>query len=773
MLKSIILKNWRSHKETQIEFGSGTNIIVGRMGGGKSSIIDAICFALFGTCPAVQHRRLKIADYIRSRPDEQKEAEVVLAYQLNDDTYEVRRKVRQAGSSEAELKKNGKLIEGPQAQRVTEYIEHLLELDYDLFTRAVYSEQNRIDYFLTLPKGERKRQIDELLGLTRFEEVRKNSITVSSRLRDIISDRQLLLKSFQPEQLQNEITSIESELSALKTDIINVTKKCEEISSKKSTVKQKFDKLTKIRDIYKKLFEKKTGLEHTISLLRKELADSKFEESEFYKLKEQVESIKEKRDALQQQYIRVDQKFNAVLRKNAELEKTLDDINERIRKRDALLSSLKILLKGMTLEALHDESENIELEIKKITEEIASKKATLRDIEKAIVELSREISRCPVCDSELKPERRTALSEEKKKQQLEISNSISLLEKEMHQINSKSKELKDTIKKAEEYSARLEDFEGLEERKRECESIKEGLTNELATIKNERESLSKERESITDEFTELSKHLERMNEILLRKRKLEELTATLDVIDKELRELKFDENEWNATDEELKKISIEEIEVLNAKKMLEQNIRHLEEKLSDRKKTVEDIKHYKEEVEFYTAEMEKLQIFANVLVETQHAMREELIAAVNEALLEVWKVIYPYADYPMLQIKPSEDDYDLSFGLPNGGGEEWISVDGIASGGERALACLALRTAFAMVLTPNLSWLILDEPTHNLDEDAVRTLAVALHDHIPKIVNQIFVITHDENLRDAASGKLIRVERSKEVPEVSVAEVVS
>lgn len=76
-------------------------------------------------------------------------------------------------------------------------------------------------------------------------------------------------------------------------------------------------------------------------------------------------------------------------------------------------------------------------------------------------------------------------------------------------------------------------------------------------------------------------------------------------------------------------------------------------------------------------------------------------------------------------------------------------------------------------ITPKLSWLILDEPTHNLDEEAVRTLAISLHDQIPKIVSQTFVITHDENLRDAASGKLFKVERSTDIPEVSAVEEIT
>lgn len=772
MLKSIILRDWRSHKETKLDFGSGTNIIVGRMGGGKSSIIDAVCFALFGTCPAIQHRRLKVADYIRSRPEQQKEAEVTLVFKLKDDEYEVKRKAKQAGTSEAELKRNGKMIEGPQAQRVTEHIENLLELDYDLFTRAVYSEQNRIDYFLTLPKGERKRQIDELLGLTRFEEVRKNSTAAASRLRDIIADREILLKSFQPDQLHAEIDAIERELMETKGKVEESRNKLEGASARKTEAQKNFDDLTRKRDSHRKLAERKAGIAHTLALLRKELADAKFDDLELQNLKTSLDGARKKKDELQKKLTETEQSFNTMSKKHAEFERILIDVKDRAKKREELYSQLKTALNGAKIEDLAGKVESLDARLKEITEDLAGKRVLLKDLDKALAELERDLGKCPVCDSDLSPEKKKQLSDEKKKQRTEATSAIAALEKDMQKLNYDSRDLKEKMKKAEGYAARLKEFEGLEEKLASAESGKKDVTADLEKIKAEKESLSKQREAALDEFTDFTKRVERMSGISLKKKKSEELSIELTTVEKSISDLNFDEQSWSKANEALNTVRMEELEVSNRLKMLQQNITHLNEKLSDRKKKLADIQRYKREVAHYASEMEKLQIFANALVETQQAMREELVSAVNEALSEVWKVMYPYSDYPLIQIKPSEDDYDLAFGA--GGGEEgWTSVDGIASGGERALACLALRTAFAMVLTPNLSWLILDEPTHNLDEDAVRTLSVALHDHIPKIVEQIFVITHDENLRDAASGKLIRVERSKEVPEVSIAEVIS
>jgi len=131
-------------------------------------------------------------------------------------------------------------------------------------------------------------------------------------------------------------------------------------------------------------------------------------------------------------------------------------------------------------------------------------------------------------------------------------------------------------------------------------------------------------------------------------------------------------------------------------------------------------------------------------------------------------VIYPYGDFSGARLEPLEKDYSLELEA-NG---KWVPVEGFASGGERACAVLAMRVALAMVLVPNLKWLILDEPTHNLDEQGIRSLITVLRDRLPEIVDQVFVITHDENMKEAASGKLYRLERKKEAFEPTKATAV-
>lgn len=69
MITEVKLKGWRSHSDSKLVFTPGTNALIGIMGSGKSSIMDAICFALFGTFPNLQSKKLKLDDVIMKKTE--------------------------------------------------------------------------------------------------------------------------------------------------------------------------------------------------------------------------------------------------------------------------------------------------------------------------------------------------------------------------------------------------------------------------------------------------------------------------------------------------------------------------------------------------------------------------------------------------------------------------------------------------------------------------------------------------------------------------------
>jgi exonuclease SbcC len=50
MIERLNLKGFKSHEDSEIIFSPGLNIFLGEVGAGKTSVLEAISFALFGRC---------------------------------------------------------------------------------------------------------------------------------------------------------------------------------------------------------------------------------------------------------------------------------------------------------------------------------------------------------------------------------------------------------------------------------------------------------------------------------------------------------------------------------------------------------------------------------------------------------------------------------------------------------------------------------------------------------------------------------------------------
>jgi len=239
--------------------------------------------------------------------------------------------------------------------------------------------------------------------------------------------------------------------------------------------------------------------------------------------------------------------------------------------------------------------------------------------------------------------------------------------------------------------------------------------------------------------------------------------------EKEVAGIVFDEEKQRLVRKELveveKNISGVKAEAAALKKLLEEREKALEEW----RKKAGLVEKKKAEMAVVDEKMRRLTIFQNALVDAQAVLRSELIDAVNGAMAALWPNIYPYNDFKGIRLRADHEGYALELQALDG---SWVGIEN-ASGGERSCAALVLRVAFAMVLVPNLSWLVLDEPTHNLDREAVVMLCNALREEIPKIVEQTFFITHDEALREGASARIYRIERDKDRGEKSVVEQLS
>ena len=243
MIKSIKLENWKTHYNTELEFTKGTNVIVGKMGSGKSSVMDAISFALYGTFPALSQRKVTLEETIMQTPMKQEQSKIKLEFEYLGKTYTVERIIKRKGINEANLRFKGKIIAGPKTTEVTKKISEILETPYELFSRAIYSEQNQIDFFLKLSPAQRKEKFDELLGLDKYGTVRTNAVTLANRIKKISEDRKNFLKAQNEKNNPEQLEEYEKKIIEKEKDLTEKTLLSEKMIKMEKEQEQTLKKL--------------------------------------------------------------------------------------------------------------------------------------------------------------------------------------------------------------------------------------------------------------------------------------------------------------------------------------------------------------------------------------------------------------------------------------------------------------------------------------------------------------------------------------------------
>jgi len=241
----------------------------------------------------------------------------------------------------------------------------------------------------------------------------------------------------------------------------------------------------------------------------------------------------------------------------------------------------------------------------------------------------------------------------------------------------------------------------------------------------------------------------------------QELAKEIDEIRVKIRETeyKLSGKDLSAMEEEFKFVIGKEKEIETRLQSYEIFIQEKEVRKQEYEEKLKDLEKQRKEIKKLENLIKDLRTFGFALEQTQIELRGDFIGAVNSSMNKLWETLYPYQDFVAIRLNVEEGDYTLQ--LKTRGGI-WINVEGVASGGERSIAALCLRIAFSLVLAPQIQLLILDEPTHNLDERSVMELAKTLRERAIELVQQIFIITHESKLEDAVTGSLYRLERDKE-----------
>lgn len=166
----LILKNFMCYREAQLDLeGIHLACLSGDNGAGKSALLDAITWALWGKARAS-------ADELVAQGEV--EMQIDFEFKINEELYRVIRYRTRKGAGQSQLTfqiaapdSTWRNISGSTQRATQDEIIKALRMEYETFINSAFLLQGRADEFTTKSPTDRKKVLSEILGLSYYDEL--------------------------------------------------------------------------------------------------------------------------------------------------------------------------------------------------------------------------------------------------------------------------------------------------------------------------------------------------------------------------------------------------------------------------------------------------------------------------------------------------------------------------------------------------------------------------------------------------------------------------
>ncbi len=273
---------WKNFLSTGNQFtevslcDNSTSLIIGTNGAGKSTILDALCFSLFGK----PFRKINKPQLINSTNE--KDCRVEIEFTLSGIKWKVIRGIK---PGIFEIWKNGSLMD--QASSVVDqqkwFEQNVLKMNFKSFTQIVILGSSTFVPFMQLTSSNRREVIEDLLDIRIFsnmnivikEKIReiKENIKVLELKKDSLNDKVSMQKEFiQKVERDSEfmIDAKQNRISGLESEMADHLQKIERYNDEITEKQLEFDDWSGDKNKLKKLNELKGKISHRIDSVVKE-----------------------------------------------------------------------------------------------------------------------------------------------------------------------------------------------------------------------------------------------------------------------------------------------------------------------------------------------------------------------------------------------------------------------------------------------------------------------------------------------------------------------
>jgi exonuclease SbcC len=768
--------------------------IIGQNGTGKSSLVEAIAWAVYGNESAIVRTSKEGVKSAGAAPGE--DCSVMLDFELSGDDYRLTRAMRGPRNvPEATLSVNGHLAAKGESQ-VTEEMERRLGMDYKAFFISVFARQKELNALSTLRSNERKKMVLRMLGVdvlvSVVADIDKDARLAEKELETIRGALQTPDGRIKREVLEDELGVVEQEAAGLAGRIAAQRLEIEAVEGRRQAAATTRDALgakdEAFRALQRSLVERRTEgkdlrarTEHTVS----EIAALQKKQTEMERLAPAVkefEALSARRDELEAK-ARAFEARRAAQESLGKVTAQIEAAAGQLEEKRKALAELKDPAEHLeqteknVLEIEESQRENqqriawIRSESERLRRELARSKEKMEEIAR----LGKD-SKCPTCEREMGGQHTFLLqklgkeAEEREADLRTLASDLAMAEEGAIKLAGRKEALEKRRLKLRadarteiQLASSIEGLEGqISTKEAERSASRRRLDamgsldfdeNELTAVKRR---VSEVRRTV-DRFTELRAQVERRPVLEEERERLERvLRASDEEVARFMREeaaLGYAEGDLGKAQAELDAITSEMMRRTEELGKEERALSALEWDTANRRGQLQEVSALEKRGAEATRKLEEQTVLSQAMKDFKANIESRIVPTLSEVSSALFAELTD-SKYAGMEI---DEDYEVQ--VYDKGQRYPLSR---FSGGESDLANLCLRLAISRVIADrsgsSLNFLILDEIFGSQDAIRKRSIMSAFN-QLSKQFRQILLITHIEDVKDLMSSVLVVKER--------------
>lgn len=730
-LKSVHLVNFRAHADYTFEPDeTGVTAIIGRNGSGKSSIIDGIAWALYGTKP---NTGIKNSSWRRTGAPDDENTYVDVTFDFDGQELRVKRTLigPKASSVTCECWLDGVLQAGPAVSHASRWIVNMLQLDEEGFLSTMLVQQKHVGQLVSASRAERRRILERLTGITAI-----SSALEKAKDEEKVTKRAVASSDVDDSRIPVLEKQVKSAIKRKESTTAKIEKATREIHAVNTQGKALSEKLGKAQDELERRGEIESKMDSINSFL-----DG---------INEQRDDLLKRRDELNAELPKVKLDSSIIDETRSQLDDESNRLTELMSKRTSLMGSIESCPNEVDLKNASDEMERLQgefgkydvgsmnAELERIRVDIASADADIQRSMKSLGEIGDGVATCPTC---LQPIKDTN----------HLKDELNGIIKTANERKSSLVSMRDDVMNG------LRDVESLrsslESARTEVDRIK-GLRDGLPALRSQLVGLNGEVESLRGhvatlqhtvnrfdadnvKYNEYERTLSRLSEII---EKTNNAKSSLKSYGDELASITVDKESVDKLSSELK-AKRDERDALNLSLTEMRGDLRLAE--TEEESASRELGTLREMVERHRSQLESYEISSTVSSLLGKFREHVILSSIPGVTDYASELIESVSNGAFTRV-----DIDKSFNISVEAADGSVRNVSQLSGGEEDMVAICLRLAISIMLADGTpSMLILDEVLTAMDSERAEAILETMQGLAD---GQIIIVAHNEVVKSIA-----------------------